>query len=147
MYDNFVCLYQVARELRIVLRDVLSKLSKDIRFTTFRRHVDQSEVHCTHCVVPSLTQLLQREADSAFVKKPMDFETMLQRLDDDAYQTAKQFLEDVAVIRSECVAFCKVLAIVWLHNLHHQHYTVATLGNQLNGCIAIEALSAGSTRS
>jgi len=82
---------QVARELRIVLRDVLSKLSKDIRFTTFRRHVDQSE----------------REVDSAFVKKPMDFETMLQRLDDDAYQTAKQFLEDVALIRSECVAFCK----------------------------------------
>ena len=78
---------QVQRELRIVLRDVLGKLSKDVRFRAFCRHE-------------------ANEGENE--KKLMDFERMHEMLDDEAYSTTALFLDDVRLIRSECQIYCKV---------------------------------------
>eukprot|EP00658_Telonema_sp_P-2_P038263 TRINITY_DN27487_c0_g2_i1.p1 TRINITY_DN27487_c0_g2~~TRINITY_DN27487_c0_g2_i1.p1 ORF type:complete len:603 (-),score=154.09 TRINITY_DN27487_c0_g2_i1:289-2097(-) len=76
---------QVQRELRIVLRDLLGKLSKDMRFRAFCR---------------------QEVAEGA-EKQLMDFQTMLERLDDGGYPTVKLFLGDIQQINSECRNYCK----------------------------------------
>ncbi|CAL1262176.1 unnamed protein product [Larinioides sclopetarius] len=70
------------RELRLFLRDILTKLAKDRRFTVFSRPVDPAEVPDYHHVI----------------KNPMDLETMMTKIDLQRYETVDQFLSDIDLV-------------------------------------------------
>lgn len=70
------------RELRLFLRECLSKLIRDKRFHMFVRPVDLEEV-------PDYRQV---------VKKPMALETMMAKIDTHKYESASQFIDDVELI-------------------------------------------------
>lgn len=70
------------RELRLFLRDTLSKLSRDRRFSIFVKPVDLEEV-------PDYLEV---------IKKPMSLETMMAKIDTHKYECASQFLDDVNLI-------------------------------------------------
>ncbi|GAB6022184.1 ATPase AAA domain-containing protein 2B [Chamberlinius hualienensis] len=70
------------RELRLFLREILHKLIRDRRFTIFAKPVDTSEV----------SDYLQ------VIKNPMDFETMMSKIDLHKYQTVGEFLNDIDLV-------------------------------------------------
>ncbi|GFT89929.1 ATPase family AAA domain-containing protein 2B [Trichonephila clavipes] len=70
------------RELRLFLRDILTKLAKDRRFTVFSRPVDPDEV-------PDYQEV---------IKNPMDLETMMTKIDLQRYETVGQFLSDIDLV-------------------------------------------------
>ena len=70
------------RELRLFLRETLSKLFRDRRFQIFSKPVDTEEV--------------QDYLD--VIKEPMDLETMMAKIDTHKYECAASFLEDINLI-------------------------------------------------
>ncbi|RWS28616.1 ATPase family AAA domain-containing protein 2-like protein [Leptotrombidium deliense] len=70
------------RELRLFLRDVLSKLSKDRRFSIFVKPVDVEEV-------PDYLEV---------IKTPMALETMMAKIDTHQYHSTSTFLKDIDLI-------------------------------------------------
>ncbi|XP_056300292.1 ATPase family AAA domain-containing protein 2-like isoform X3 [Pseudoliparis swirei] len=70
------------RDLRLFLRDVSNRLSRDKRFKAFTKPVDLGEVP-DYAVV---------------IKKPMDLSTVLSNIDLHRYGTVKEFLQDVDLI-------------------------------------------------
>uniref|UniRef100_T1IKQ0 Tat-binding homolog 7 n=1 Tax=Strigamia maritima TaxID=126957 RepID=T1IKQ0_STRMM len=76
------------RELRLFLREILYKLARDRRFTSFTKPVDIAEVSDYLDVV----------------KFPMDLESMLTKIDTHLYETVSQFLDDYKIIRHRACA-------------------------------------------
>ncbi|XP_035213971.1 ATPase family AAA domain-containing protein 2-like isoform X2 [Stegodyphus dumicola] len=70
------------RELRLFLRDILTKLARDRRFSVFSRPVDPAEV-------PDYQEV---------IKNPMDLETMMSKIDLHRYETVSQFLSDIDLV-------------------------------------------------
>ncbi|ESP00580.1 hypothetical protein LOTGIDRAFT_213026 [Lottia gigantea] len=70
------------RELRIFLRDVLTKLGRDRKFSMFTKPVDLEEV-------PDYLVI---------VKKPMDMSTMMTKIDLHEYVTVEAFMSDIDLI-------------------------------------------------
>lgn len=70
------------RELRLFLRDIWNKLAKCRKFAIFMRPVDIEDV-------PDYYEI---------VKQPMDLNSMLNKIDNEMYQTAREFLDDVDLI-------------------------------------------------
>ncbi|XP_054717398.1 LOW QUALITY PROTEIN: ATPase family AAA domain-containing protein 2-like [Uloborus diversus] len=70
------------RELRVFLRDILTKLARDRRFSVFSRPVDPEEV-------PDYQEV---------IKNPMDLETMMTKIDRHRYETVAQFLSDIDLV-------------------------------------------------
>lgn len=70
------------RELRIFLREILAKMARNKLFYMFTRPVDTNEV-------PDYLEIIQ---------KPMDLETMMTKIDQHAYESAKDFLADIEQI-------------------------------------------------
>lgn len=70
------------RELRLFLRDIWNKLAKCRKFGIFMRPVDIEDV-------PDYYEI---------VKQPMDLNSMLNKIDNEMYQTAREFLDDVDLI-------------------------------------------------
>ncbi|KAL3192576.1 hypothetical protein MRX96_058990 [Rhipicephalus microplus] len=77
------------RELRLFLRDILTKLMRDRRYTMFAKPVDASEV-------PDYLEVIQQ---------PMDLETMMVKIDLHKYQTVAQFLQDIELICSNALEY------------------------------------------
>ena len=80
---------QKLRSLRLFLREVLSKIIKDKRFTIFVQPVDVNEV----------SDYLQ------VISKPMDLERMMRRVDDSHYECAEEFLNDIELIKSNALEY------------------------------------------
>uniref|UniRef100_A0A8C5X006 Bromo domain-containing protein n=1 Tax=Malurus cyaneus samueli TaxID=2593467 RepID=A0A8C5X006_9PASS len=74
------------RELRIYLRDVTQRLVIDKRFRAFTKPVDPEEV-------------------SDIVKQPMDLSIVLSKIDMHQYLTARDFLKDIDLIRSNALKY------------------------------------------
>lgn len=72
----------VLRELRLFLRDVINKLSRDRKFNVFTKPVDKEEV-------PDYYDIIEH---------PMDLSKMMSKIDREEYKTVKQFLEDIDLI-------------------------------------------------
>ncbi|XP_043277332.1 ATPase family AAA domain-containing protein 2-like isoform X2 [Venturia canescens] len=70
------------RELRIFLREICSKLARNRQFFMFTKPVDTEEVPDYNLII----------------KKPMDLETMMTKIDMHAYLCARDFLDDVDLI-------------------------------------------------
>ncbi|XP_033644751.1 ATPase family AAA domain-containing protein 2-like isoform X1 [Asterias rubens] len=70
------------RELRLFLRDVLSRLANERKFRQFLRPVDQDEVP-DYVVV---------------IKSPMDLSTMMNKINLHHYNTGRDFLDDIDLI-------------------------------------------------
>ncbi|KAK6180283.1 hypothetical protein SNE40_012469 [Patella caerulea] len=70
------------RELRIFLRDVLTKLGRDRKFSMFTKPVDLEEV-------PDYLVI---------IKQPMDMSTMMTKIDLHEYLTVKSFMSDIDLI-------------------------------------------------
>ncbi|XP_071042928.1 ATPase family AAA domain-containing protein 2 isoform X4 [Parasteatoda tepidariorum] len=70
------------RELRLFLRDIVTKLARDRRFSVFSRPVDPEEV-------PDYQEV---------IKHPMDLETMMTKIDTHRYETVAQFLSDIDLL-------------------------------------------------
>nr|CAH7737226.1 unnamed protein product [Callosobruchus chinensis] len=70
------------RELRIFLRDMCKKLANNKLFFMFTKPVDTEEV-------PDYTTI---------IKKPMDLETMMMKVDFHKYECARDFLNDIELI-------------------------------------------------
>ncbi|XP_077495990.1 ATPase family AAA domain-containing protein 2-like isoform X2 [Amblyomma americanum] len=77
------------RELRLFLRDILTKLMRDRRYTMFAKPVDAEEV-------PDYLDVIQQ---------PMDLETMMGKIDLHQYQTVGQFLQDIELICSNALEY------------------------------------------
>ncbi|CAN8001799.1 unnamed protein product [Ixodes hexagonus] len=77
------------RELRLFLRDILTKLMKDRRYSVFAKPVDASEVPDYHQVI----------------EQPMDLETMMGKIDLRQYHTVAQFLQDVDLICANALEY------------------------------------------
>lgn len=77
------------RELRLFLRDILTKLMRDRRYSMFAKPVDASEV-------PDYLEVIQQ---------PMDLETMMVKIDLHKYQTVAQFLQDIELICSNALEY------------------------------------------
>lgn len=77
------------RELRLFLRDVLNKIMRDRRFSIFQKPVDLEDT-------PDYLTV---------VKKPMDLETMMVKIDYHKYETAKEFLNDIELIVSNALEY------------------------------------------
>ncbi|KAH6921688.1 hypothetical protein HPB50_003966 [Hyalomma asiaticum] len=77
------------RELRLFLRDILTKLMRDRRYSMFAKPVDASEV-------PDYLEVIQQ---------PMDMETMMVKIDLHQYQTVAQFLQDIELICSNALEY------------------------------------------
>ncbi|KAL0280659.1 UNVERIFIED_CONTAM: hypothetical protein PYX00_001884 [Menopon gallinae] len=73
---------QKLRELRIFLRDMCSKLARNRQFFMFTKPVDVKEV-------PDYLTI---------IKKPMDLETMMTKIDLHRYNSAQEFLLDIDLI-------------------------------------------------
>lgn len=70
------------RELRIFLREILAKMARNKLFYMFTRPVDIKEV-------PDYLDI---------IRQPMDLETMMTKIDQHAYESAKDFLADIEQI-------------------------------------------------
>lgn len=70
------------RELRIFLREILAKMARNKLFYMFTRPVDINEV-------PDYLDI---------IRQPMDLETMMTKIDQHAYESAKDFLTDIEQI-------------------------------------------------
>ncbi|XP_013413245.1 ATPase family AAA domain-containing protein 2 [Lingula anatina] len=70
------------RELRLFLRDVLNKLSRDRKFQIFAKPVDEEEVPDYYTII----------------KTPMDLSMMMRKIDLHHYQTVQEFLDDFDLI-------------------------------------------------
>lgn len=77
------------RELRIFLREILAKMARNKLFYMFTRPVDINEV-------PDYLQVIQ---------KPMDLETMMTKIDQHAYESAKDFLTDIEQICANALEY------------------------------------------
>ncbi|CAH1772433.1 unnamed protein product [Owenia fusiformis] len=77
------------RELRLFIRDVINKLARDRRFNIFAKPVDPEEVDDYYDVI----------------KTPMDLSTMMSKIDLHKYQTVKDFLDDIDLIRSNALEY------------------------------------------
>lgn len=77
------------RELRLFLRDILTKLMRDRRYSMFAKPVDALEV-------PDYLEV---------IKQPMDMETMMVKIDLHKYQTVAQFLQDIELICSNALEY------------------------------------------
>ncbi|XP_075525041.1 ATPase family AAA domain-containing protein 2-like isoform X1 [Dermacentor variabilis] len=77
------------RELRLFLRDILTKLMRDRRYSMFAKPVDALEV-------PDYLEV---------IKQPMDMETMMVKIDLHQYQTVAQFLQDIELICSNALEY------------------------------------------
>lgn len=77
------------RELRLFLRDVLTKLQRDRRYAMFAKPVDASEVPDYHSVIA----------------QPMDLETMMVKVDLHQYHSVAEFLRDVDLICSNALEY------------------------------------------
>lgn len=77
------------RELRIFLREILAKMARNKLFYMFTRPVDTKEV-------PDYLQVIQR---------PMDLETMMTKIDQHAYESAKDFLADIEQICANALEY------------------------------------------
>ncbi|KAM4790847.1 LOW QUALITY PROTEIN: ATPase family AAA domain-containing protein 2-like [Cyanocitta cristata] len=77
------------RELRIYLRDVAQRLVIDKRFKAFTKPIDPEEApNCRDTV-----------------KQPMDLSTVLSKIDMHQYLTARDFLKDIDLIRSNALEY------------------------------------------
>ncbi|XP_049823410.1 ATPase family AAA domain-containing protein 2 isoform X2 [Aethina tumida] len=70
------------RELRIFLRDICKKLANNRLFFMFTKPVDTEQV----------------SDYTTIIKKPMDLETMMNKVDFHRYECAKDFLDDIELI-------------------------------------------------
>ncbi|XP_029837885.2 ATPase family AAA domain-containing protein 2 isoform X1 [Ixodes scapularis] len=77
------------RELRLFLRDILTKLQRDRRYAMFAKPVDASEVPDYHSVIA----------------QPMDLETMMVKVDLHQYHSVAEFLGDVDLICSNALEY------------------------------------------
>ncbi|KAG1677087.1 ATPase family AAA domain-containing protein 2B [Nymphon striatum] len=77
------------RELRIFLREVINKLVRIRKFAMFVKPVDMEEVPDYHKVIT----------------QPMNFQTMMQKIDFHEYETAQQFVEDIQLIRANALEY------------------------------------------
>ncbi|XP_077547266.1 ATPase family AAA domain-containing protein 2-like isoform X3 [Haemaphysalis longicornis] len=77
------------RELRLFLRDILTKLMRDRRYSMFAKPVDASEV-------PDYLEV---------IREPMDLETMMGKIDRHQYQTVAHFLQDIELICSNALEY------------------------------------------
>ncbi|KAK7100039.1 hypothetical protein V1264_023048 [Littorina saxatilis] len=77
------------RELRIFLRDILSKLGREKKLSIFTKPVDTEEV-------PDYTEI---------IKNPMDLSTMMANIDLHKYNTASAFLDDIFLICSNALEY------------------------------------------
>ncbi|XP_063967828.1 ATPase family AAA domain-containing protein 2-like isoform X2 [Lytechinus pictus] len=77
------------RELRIFLRDVLTRLASERKFRVFTSPVDPEEV-------PDYVQV---------IKNPMDLFTMNNKINLHQYTSAKQFLSDIDLITSNALEY------------------------------------------
>ncbi|ESO06808.1 hypothetical protein HELRODRAFT_110881 [Helobdella robusta] len=77
------------RELRLFLRDVINKLSRDRKFAIFSKPVDEDEV-------PDYYNIIHR---------PMDLSTMMSKIDLHKYHTVGHFLQDIDLIVSNALEY------------------------------------------
>lgn len=77
------------RELRLFLRDILSKITRDRRFNIFLKPVDVEEVPDYYKVI----------------KEPMDLESMMVKIDLCHYEAAQDFLSDIELICSNALEY------------------------------------------
>nr|KAG5711753.1 hypothetical protein BaRGS_023517 [Batillaria attramentaria] len=77
------------RELRIFLRDILSKLGREKKFSIFTKPVDIDEV-------PDYYEI---------IKKPMDLSTIMAKIDLHQYTTASAFMDDIFLICSNALEY------------------------------------------
>ena len=70
------------RELRLFLRDVVSKLGRDRKFSIFTKPVDEEEV-------PDYYQIIEN---------PMDLASMMSKIDLHKYGTVAEFMDDIDLI-------------------------------------------------
>lgn len=77
------------RELRIFLREILAKMARNKLFYMFTRPVDINEV-------PDYLDI---------IKQPMDLETMMTKIDQHAYESAKDFLADIELICANALEY------------------------------------------
>ena len=77
------------RELRIFLREILAKMARNKLFYYFTRPVNLQEV----------TDYLD------IISKPMDLETMMTKIDQHCYESAKDFLTDIEQICSNALEY------------------------------------------
>ena len=77
------------RELRIFLREVLAKMARNKLFFIFTRPVDLEEV-------PDYLNI---------IRQPMDLETMMTKIDQHLYESAKDFLADIELICSNALEY------------------------------------------
>ena len=77
------------RELRIFLREILSKMARNKLFYMFTRPVDTNEV-------PDYLDI---------IKQPMDLETMMTKIDLHTYESAKDFLADIELIVANALEY------------------------------------------
>ena len=77
------------RELRLFLRDIISKITRDRRFSIFLKPVDPEEVPDYYNVI----------------KAPMDLEQMMEKIDNCSYETAKDFMIDIELICSNALEY------------------------------------------
>ncbi|XP_074642373.1 ATPase family AAA domain-containing protein 2-like [Tubulanus polymorphus] len=77
------------RELRLFLRDVINKLSRDRKFSIFAKPVDIDEVTDYYEII----------------KNPMDLSTMMSKIDLHCYETVKDFTNDIDLICSNALEY------------------------------------------
>lgn len=77
------------RELRIFLREILAKMARNKLFYMFTRPVDIKEV-------PDYLDI---------IRQPMDLETMMTKIDQFAYESAKDFLADIEQICANALEY------------------------------------------
>ncbi|CAL1683739.1 unnamed protein product [Lasius platythorax] len=70
------------RELRIFLREICAKLARNRQFFMFTKPVDTEEVPDYNLII----------------KRPMDLETMMTKIDMNCYLCAREFLDDIDLI-------------------------------------------------
>ena len=76
-------------ELRIFLREILAKMARNKLFFMFTRPVDTQEV-------PDYLEIIH---------KPMDLETMMTKIDQHCYESAKDFLADIDQICANALEY------------------------------------------
>ena len=77
------------RELRIFLREILAKMARNKLFINFTQPVDVEEV----------SDYLD------IIKNPMDLETMMTKIDQHCYESAKDFLTDIEQICANALEY------------------------------------------
>lgn len=70
-------------------RDIWAKVNRESKFFMFRSPVDTEEVY----------DYLE------LIKEPMDFDTMLGKLDDGEYKCAQDFLDDIDLIANNAITY------------------------------------------